>query len=163
MIFLSVGNWHKGFDRLVKAMDELIETGGVHEKVVMQIGKGKYRPQRADWFEYCSPAQCEEYIEQCRIVIAHAGMGTIATAIRYGKPVIVVPRRAELGEHYDNHQFNTARQLVQERRILLASDVWEIPERLEDAKTFIPAGTETSSELISAVESYLARLQAAKG
>ena len=162
MIFVTVGNWHKGYDRLVEAVDNLIEKGIIQEEVLVQIGNGTYRPQKAEWFEYCSPEQCEEYVLKSRVVISHAGMGTVSLAVRLGKPIIVVPRKKKLGEIYDDHQFCTARQLAQENKALVAYDIQEIPERLQEADSFIPAKTETSSELVKAIEEYLEMLQSEK-
>lgn len=38
-------------------------------------------------------------------------MGSILTALRYKKPILVLPRRADLGEHRNDHQLATAKWL----------------------------------------------------
>jgi UDP-N-acetylglucosamine transferase subunit ALG13 len=38
MIFVTVGTHPQSFNRLLKAIDELVERGKIKEKVVMQIG-----------------------------------------------------------------------------------------------------------------------------
>jgi len=162
MIFVTVGNWHKGFDRLIKAVDELIEQGVIREEVVMQIGSGSYQPRNAEWFEYASPEQCEEHIRQSRIVISHAGMGTIATAIGYAKPVIVVPRKHSLKEHYDDHQFSTARQLELEKAVLVAYETDALITKLDEAKSFVPTKRECSDKLFQVIREYLKDLQQKK-
>ena len=43
-------------------------------------------------------------------VVAHAGIGTILGALELGKPTVVMPRRAALGEHRNDHQLATARR-----------------------------------------------------
>ena len=45
-------------------------------------------------------------------IVAHAGMGTILTALEIGKPLLVMPRRAALGEHRNDHQLATARRFA---------------------------------------------------
>ena len=43
-----------------------------------------------------------------QVVIAHDEMGSIITALEMGKPIVVMPRRAELGEHRNDHQVAAA-------------------------------------------------------
>jgi UDP-N-acetylglucosamine transferase subunit ALG13 len=155
MIFVTVGNWHKGFDRLIRAVDDLVIRGVIGEDVIGQIGYGEFRPSRIQWFQFCSPEQCESYVQQSRMVIAHAGMGTIALAGRYGKPILVLPRRADLGEIHDNHQHITACQLAQEGRLLVVDDTATFPELLKRAEHFVPTASQTSPELISKIEQFL--------
>ncbi|MHC4521234.1 MAG: glycosyltransferase, partial [Planctomycetota bacterium] len=88
MIFLTVGNWHRGFDRLVKAVDELRDGEVITENVVAQIGAGQYKPTRLQTLEFCSPTEFGEIMGQARLVITHAGVGTVAQAVMRGKPVV---------------------------------------------------------------------------
>ena len=167
MIFLTVGNWHKGFDRLVKAVDELRERevhepDEVPEDVVAQTGPGQYKPTRLQSMEFCSPTEFEEIMGRARLVITHAGVGTVAQAITRGKPVVVVPRQAELGEVGDNHQWTTAKLLEEEGKILVAYDVSELPQRLEQAEHFVPAQEEGGQRIVSLVESFVAGVADAK-
>ena len=55
-----------------------------------------------------SPKECTDRMVAADAIIAHAGMGTILTALEMGKPLLVMPRRAELGEHRNDHQLATA-------------------------------------------------------
>lgn len=45
------------------------------------------------------------------MIVAHAGIGTILSAKRWGKPLVILPRRHGLGEHRNDHQLATARQV----------------------------------------------------
>jgi UDP-N-acetylglucosamine transferase subunit ALG13 len=45
LIFLTVGTWYKGFDRLVKAVDELVGSVIIDDQVIAQIGYGSYKPR----------------------------------------------------------------------------------------------------------------------
>lgn len=155
LIFLTVGNWHKGFDRLVKAVDELKAAGIITEEVIAQIGPGKYRPTNLEAIDYCSPEEFVRNINKARIIIAHAGMGTIAQATRLKKAVVVVPRKAELGEHFDDHQFATARQFEAEGWIIVAYEVPDLPIKIIQAKTFIPVQGQSSREILKVVQEFI--------
>ncbi len=162
LIFLAIGNWHKGFDRLVKAVDELRATGIITEDVIAQIGQGKYSPTNLEAIDYCSPDEFENLIYRAKLVISHAGIGTIAQAIKHCKPVVVVPRKASLGEHFDDHQFTTAKQLEVEGKILVAYEVSELPTKIEEAKTFVPLKEESSEKIIQVVKEFIDNLAAEK-
>ena len=162
LIFLTVGNWHKGFDRLVKAVDKLIEHSVITEDVIAQIGSGKYKPANLEYVEYCSPEKFEKHLRQARVIITHAGMGTIGLAVELVKPVIVVPRKKSLDEHVDDHQYDTAEMLEKEKKVLVAYDVTQLPDRLQLAKTFLPAAGENGQKIIDAVEQFINGLRTQK-
>ena len=57
MIFLTVGTQFP-FDRLVKAIDELISQNGFKQKVFAQIGDSSYQPRN---FEYVKSLEKSEF------------------------------------------------------------------------------------------------------
>lgn len=155
MIFVTVGTWYKGYDRLLKAIDSLVESKEIDEEVIAQIGYSSYKPQNTENIEFCSPKEFEDYVLKARLVITHAGIGSIATAILAEKPVIVVPRRAELGEVSNNHQFITAKQLEEEGKVLAAYDVGDLPQKLRQAEIFVPNKSQMSEGIINAVQEFI--------
>ncbi len=155
MIFLTVGSWYKGFDRLVQAVDRLKEEGVITEEVVAQVGPGAYRAKNLRLLDFCSPEAFQDSVSEATVVIAHAGMGTIAEAVSRGKPIIVVPRKRSLGEHFDDHQFDTAKQLEAEGKILVAYEVTDLPARLEQARTFVPVQSTGSEDIRKAVDDFI--------
>jgi UDP-N-acetylglucosamine--N-acetylmuramyl-(pentapeptide) pyrophosphoryl-undecaprenol N-acetylglucosamine transferase len=50
-------------------------------------------------------------IRQADVVVSHAGVGAALTALEAGKHPVLIPRRASLGEHVDDHQLQVAREL----------------------------------------------------
>ncbi|UCD51008.1 MAG: hypothetical protein JSW27_26225 [Phycisphaerales bacterium] len=155
MIFLTVGSWHRGFDRLVSAVDALKETGEITDEVIAQIGPGEYEPQYLSSMDFCSPDDFKRIVNDARLVIGHAGLGTIAVAIRQQKPIIVVPRKPSLGEISDDHQFLTAEQLEAEGKILVAREVEDLPARLREAESFVPVASSGSQDICRAVEAFI--------
>lgn len=158
MIFLTVGNWHKGFDRLVEAVDNLKKTNVITEDVIAQIGHGSYRPTNLKVIDYCSPSQFTNIVAESKVVVTHAGIGTIGQALELAKPVIVIPRRAELGECGDNHQWTTASQLEKEGKVLLAREISELPDKLKESEQFVPVREQGEARIIQVVEKYLDEL-----
>ncbi len=162
MIFLTVGNWHKGFDRLVKAVDEFVGNGVITDHVTAQTGYGSYKPERLTAVDFCSPSEFRNLIAKAWLVISHAGMGTMMETVKQRKPIIVVPRRSALGEVSNDHQLATARQLESEGKVLAAYEVTELPDKIQEARDFMPAVGQGGQEIIRAVEAFIEQLQATK-
>ena len=137
MIFLTVGTVLP-FDRLVKAVDEAVKAGLAGGEVFAQIGAGGYRPRHMDWVETLDRAAFEDYADRADRLVGHAGIGTIVAALGARKPLLVMPRRAELGEHVNDHQLYTAREFASRGHILSAGDESEIPLKLKALRSFIP-------------------------
>ena len=57
-------------------------------------------------------------MKQAEFVICHGGVGSIFTALRLRKKVLVVPRLEKYGEHINDHQLEICEQLEKEGYIL---------------------------------------------
>ncbi|MCA2409152.1 glucuronosyltransferase [Rhizobium leguminosarum bv. viciae 248] len=109
MILVTVGT-QLPFDRLVKAVDTFANE--LSKPVLAQIGKGTYTPQNMKWIKNIEPKDFDNVFRDASVIVSHAGIGTVLTAKRFGKPIILVPRQAALGEHRNDHQLATVSQLV---------------------------------------------------
>lgn len=102
MILVTVGNHYQNFNRLIIVMDNIASDSD--EEIVIQRGYCDYFPRFATHFQWTSYAHMEELTKSARIVVGHAGSGTIITTLIYMKPLIIVPRLKEFEEHVDDHQ-----------------------------------------------------------
>lgn len=92
------------------------------------------------------------------MVIAHAGMGSIITAMELGKPILIMPRRAHLQEQRNDHQMATARQLHRQGRVSVAFDERELQTMLQglDQITAPPRiSVSASPRLIAAIREFI--------
>lgn len=108
MIFATVGT-QLPFPRLIDALAALAPDLG--EEVIAQIGASEGTWPNLDIRRQLTPAEFEKIFTTARVIVAHAGIGTILSAKRWGKPLIILPRRHGLGEHRNDHQLATARQV----------------------------------------------------
>jgi UDP-N-acetylglucosamine transferase subunit ALG13 len=131
VIVVTVG-MQLGFDRLIEAMDRLAPDLGV--PVVAQTGKGRYVPKNMEAREKIAPAEFEALVEQAEVIVSHAGIGSMLTAARVGRPIVLMPRRANLKEHRNDHQMATARKFEGRPGILIAYDESELAERIAQAR-----------------------------
>ena len=162
MIFLTVGTWRVGYNRLVEAADELVSSGVITEEVIAQTGYGSYRPKHMTVTKFYSPEEFAEIISKARIIISHAGMGVIIEVVKQAKPLIVVPRKSILGEVDTDHQFITARQFEAEGKILVAPEVDKLPEKLKEAEKFVPAQGQDSQGILQVVQEFIDNLSPRK-
>ena len=157
LIFVGVGT-QLPFDRLVRSVDD---WAGSRQKrdVVAQIGPTAYRASNIKTYRFLKPAEFRRHIEEADFIVSHAGMGTIITALELGKPVLVMPRRADLLEHRNDHQIATARRFVLQGRIKVAFSDRELVEELDSMRD--ATGTDRISRhaprpLIDALAAFLA-------
>lgn len=129
MIFVTVGG-QLPFDRLVHTVDQWAMNEG-REDVFAQIGDSSRTPSHIRWERFLSPTEFQAKARESDVMIAHAGMGSILTAIELGKPIVVMPRRAHLGEHRNDHQWATVNRLSKDVGIVVSADERELVARLE--------------------------------
>ena len=156
MIFVTVGT-QLPFDRMVRAVDEWAGSPGRGADVFAQIGPGGYLPRHLRWARFLGADACNDLVLRSRAVVAHAGMGSILTALQLGKPILVMPRRGELGEHRNDHQVATARQFLAQGRVHVAFDEAELRRHLDGLEALPPGpriSTEASPALVAALRRF---------
>ncbi len=126
MIFVTIGSMFP-FDRMIRAMDAWAEAEGGGEEVLAQIGAGDYEPRHMTWVRKLDRRTYAETIRRSRLVVAHAGVGSIVTAGELRRPIVVLPRRAHLGEHTSDHQVETAGWLRAKPWVHVADDEDALP------------------------------------
>ena len=126
-VFVSVGSMMP-FDRLVQAMDE---WAAAHPDVPVeiQIGRGKYEPRHAAFVRLMPVADYRQRVAAARLFIAHAGMGSIISAIEAGKPLLMLPLLMAQGEHNTDHQLATAASIGARPGLHVAADIADLQTR----------------------------------
>lgn len=118
------------FDRLVRAVDRWAGTRP-DQDVLAQIGDGEHEPENVRWTRFLPPDRFRRAVMACDLLVAHAGTGSLMTAGEYGKPVLLLPRRAELGETRNEHQRATAKRFEGRPGVTVAWDEEELVRRLD--------------------------------
>jgi UDP-N-acetylglucosamine transferase subunit ALG13 len=124
VIFVTVGT-HLPFDRLVRSLDDC----AVDERLVVQVGAGGARPRAAEIVGFLPFDELIAHIRAARVVVCHAGVGSVLSCLQNGKRPIVVPRRAAHAEAVDDHQVEFARRLGAAGLVTLVEE----PSGLSDA------------------------------
>lgn len=157
VIFVTVGS-QMPFDRLIRAADEWAGKGRDHE-VLAQVGESTYVPRHLRAVRVMSPFEFRAAVAKSGVVVAHAGMGSVLTAMEFGKPLVVMPRRGSLRETRNDHQVATARWLQTKAGIRVAMTEGEISDAIDlalgggcEAKDVSPYASE---ELLTALRKFI--------
>lgn len=135
MIFLTTGT-QLPFDRLVGMVDAWAARSVIQG--FAQIGTSTYIPTTLQYERFITPGEFETRVNACSCIISHAGMGTIISALTYGKPAILMPRRFDFGEHRNDHQLATARKLADRPFLRFIQDVDELDAAYRDLVSKAP-------------------------
>ena len=121
MIFVTVGS-QMPFDRLIRTVDDWAGRRQT-PRLFAQIAGGDYVPRHMQWQRFISPAEYRRRIFESELIIAHAGMGTVLTALEFGRPLLVMPRRGGFGETRNDHQVAASSAIASHASVQLLSAV----------------------------------------
>lgn len=149
------------FDRLIMAMDKWAAGRVGSVDVFAQIGATNYRPSNLRFADSISPKEFREMVRVAKVMVAHAGMGSVLTALEVGKPLVLMPRRGVLEETRNDHQIATAKWLAVRTGIFVAMDEAELPTVLDRALISCDnaqqISTYASPSLIGALKEFINR------
>lgn len=160
MIFVTVGT-QLPFDRLIRAMDS---WASAHPDTAVfaqtgQLTARNHTPQHMDHAPNLSPEAFDEKCRNAQLIVAHAGTGSLMTAHSAGTPLLMMPRRADLGEHRNDHQRATADRFGQRQGIHVAWDETTLPAAIQaalNAPNVAPQlGTSADDSLIHALRDVI--------
>jgi UDP-N-acetylglucosamine transferase subunit ALG13 len=156
MIFVTVGTQGQ-FDRLIRTIDQWAGAHGRND-VFAQTGPSDYHSEHIHTARFIDPTEFRNRVEAASLVISHAGMGSIITALELGKRIIVMPRRASLGEHRNDHQLATAKRFAEQGRIIVAFTELELIDKLNQLQVFEETerlSAQASPGLIQAIRTFV--------
>lgn len=160
MILLTIGT-QLPFDRLVRELDNY--AASCEEEIFGQIGKAaRYIPQNFDHCLTMKPKEFDAKFSAARVIVSHAGIGTILSARKHGKPIILFPRQAKFGEHRNDHQLATCKQLTGKAGIYPVETADMLAEILSLPSLVVPAAIDESPDragLLNGIRRFTSGLQ----
>ncbi|MGE7683275.1 PssE/Cps14G family polysaccharide biosynthesis glycosyltransferase [Peribacillus simplex] len=159
MILVTVGTQKFPFDRLLKMVDELIDEKVIIDNVLGQVGYSSYKPLYYNSFDFKPESEMNSMMKNADILITHAGVGSIITALQLQKKVIVVPRIKHYGEHVDDHQLEIAEAYYQKGFIALAKNKDQLAHLLKNVHDikFQQYKTEKST-ILSSIQDFIEKI-----
>lgn len=148
--FVSVGNATQPFHRLIDAVVSLRDN--LPAPITIQHGYTPIYPVEGVTFvKRIDMDMFENQLMAAKLVITHAGAGTVIHSIRKGKVPVVMARLFDLGEHIDDHQLEFASALEGDGRIVSAHSKNDLLEAANRALLL-----QNSPEKLDSLESQLA-------
>lgn len=153
MILVTVGTSETPFDRLLQAFDVVDRPD---EELVVQHGPSSVRPRDASCVDFLPFDQLVDAIRRARLVVTHAGVGSIMTTLANGKRPIVVPRLRRFDEAVDDHQLALGRRLAESGLVVLVESPENVLARLEAASGLSEVDPGPSRELVAELRLFIA-------
>jgi UDP-N-acetylglucosamine transferase subunit ALG13 len=160
MIFATVGTQFP-FDRLLSGLDRWAALNpGV--AVMAQTGRTSRRFANLTTAIELDQTTFRRHFSSARLIVAHAGMGTILSATEFGKPIILMPRLARFGEHRNDHQRDTAAEMARLSNVTVVEDGEALHAALDAARARgfeflcdVPGAAPAAPPLIDALRDFV--------
>jgi len=123
LILVTVGS--TSFDPLIEAIDSL----SLKERVIAQIGYGRYIPKNVEHFRFIE--SLDKLIDKADVVITTGGAAIIFECLKKGKKIIAVENTKVSG----SHQKELLYKLHKEKHIFWCRDILHIFSYLKWFKT----------------------------
>lgn len=140
MIVVTIGTNEQPFDRLVAAAAAL----EVDERLVVQYGSSSVTSGPGEWVDFLGFDELGALMREARVVVCHAGVGSIMLARQCGRRPVVVPRRLDRDEAVDDHQVPLARRLAGSGLVTLVEDERELQAVVTSAAADAPVAATQS-------------------
>ena len=157
MIFVSVGTNEARFDRLLEAVASL----PFDEELLIQHGhSGHIDRPGAELVDFLTFDAMVDTIRAARVVVTHAGVGSVMVSVANGKRPLVVPRRKAFGEAVDDHQLQLGRRFAHAGLVTLVEDPAELGTAVasaQEAAEIVPSASTLAADLSGYLEQLIPR------
>ena len=124
-----------------------------------QIGNAGHAPTHMKWCRFLSPKLYQERFRSADLVVAHAGTGVLMTARACGRPLLLLPRLASLGETRNEHQRATANCFSSLPGVLVADGEDELLKLLDRGDELVESMGADARESPDLSEGLITRIQ----
>lgn len=138
MILVILGTQDKSFERLLKAVDRVVDKGILNDKIVVQAGYTKYYSPHMEIFDLIPIKEFNKLVSEADLIITHGGVGSIMQGLKKKKKIIATPRLAKYGEHTNDHQKQIIGEFVKEGYILECKNLNHLEDTILKLNDFKP-------------------------
>jgi beta-1,4-N-acetylglucosaminyltransferase len=152
VILVTVGTNEAPFDRLLQA----VETLSTDEKVVVQHGSSTVVPANAArTYDFLLFDDLVGEMRASRVVVTHAGIGSIMTALSCGRRPVVAARLVAHREAVDDHQLPVARRLEEAGLVTLVEDLAQLEDAVARAGEEVDVSLGADERLVNELREYV--------
>lgn len=145
------------FERLmVMVAGWAVKNPAVTDEIYCQVGPGGKSVEPIPSSEFLTPEEYNKIITQADVLVAHAGIGSILSAYEKNIPIIIMPRKSDLGEHRNNHQASTSREFSARKGVYVANSEKELHHLLDVRKALDkPGSTLPECLMVNKIRSFI--------
>lgn len=153
-VFVTVGTHSQQFNRLLQKVDGI---AGERKDFVFfaQTGNSSYAPKNFSYKKFLREKEYGGNFKKADVVVSHGGAGSIINSLRFGKPLIVVPRLERFGEHTNDHQLELAEFFAERGKCICVEEIGGLEAILRNAVKFKPKIEEDRYGLIREIKKSL--------
>lgn len=145
MILVLLGTQDRQFNRLINEVVNLKKKGIIKDRIIIQKGVSIFEDKKIESFDFAPKEKIEELIDNAKLIITHAGVGTIIDCLNKDKKVIVVPRLKKYSEHTNDHQLQITKEFADKNYIIPVYEINKLRQAIEKAKSFKPEKYESNT------------------
>jgi UDP-N-acetylglucosamine transferase subunit ALG13 len=160
VIYVTVGTLFLDFPRLVGKVDEIAKETGA--RVLVQTGLGTTMPSHCEHFDFKPRDEVLDLQREARVVVCHAGIGSILDALEVRRPLIVVLRLKQLREHLTDHQLEVAEAVEKRGWGRVIHDIEDLPDACAHPPAVPAQYRPAKHRLVGAVRDTIERVAALK-
>ena len=110
-------------------------------------------------FDLIPMDEFDKLVSECRILITHAGVGSILTGLKNNKKVIAVPRLAKYNEHTNDHQLDITNEFYKRGYLLKVDNMNELGDILKNIDKFEPKKyVSNTKNMVKLIEDYIDKI-----
>ena len=159
MILVLLGTFNIEFPRPLKAIECFIRNNAINEDIIVQSGYTNFQSNHLKVIPFMPPAALEKLFDEARLIVTHAGTGSILQGVKKGKKVIAVARLKKYNEHIDDHQLEVLEEFTKCNYILPWNENECFGTILQKSEDFIPTPYKSAKEsLVNFLLSYIEKI-----
>ncbi|HZU21023.1 MAG TPA: glycosyltransferase [Gaiellaceae bacterium] len=130
-ILVALGTDEHPFERALDAVGSLRPE----HRLVVQHGHTAPRDwPEAEWHDFIPFDTMRALIRDATVVVCHAGVGTIMTALSFRRRPVVIARLQARGEHVDDHQLQIVSTLGERGLVVPLADGDDVAGAVAEAR-----------------------------
>lgn len=156
MILVLLGTQNNSFCRLLKEIEQNIDSSVITEEVIVQAGYTKYKSEKMKIFDFLPKDELNELIKNASYIISHGGIGSMMMANENGKKVIAVARLKKYKEHVNNHQVSTVKAFAKRGYVIEADGVENLTNAINKLKDFkLQIYEKEENKIVNIIEEFI--------
>ena len=156
MILVLLGTFTIEFKRPLLEIEKLCAEGKLTEDIIVQNGHTKYASSYFQMQPFIQPDLLDQLYDEARIIITHAGTGSIIKGLKKGKKIIAIARLEKNGEHIDDHQLEILNEFALSDYLLPWHESDKLEEVLQKVNSFTPKVYNSQKEkILTFLENYI--------